>query len=130
MPTPASPPTPAPPPVIGASGGTVTESTGATVTFPAGAVTDDTTFRIAVDSSGAPPIPAGLTSAGSMYVITPHGGDFQQPVEVNIPVPGVTLLPTQELKLAKAPPNGQWEILADSTIVDGKIGRASCRERV
>jgi hypothetical protein len=121
VPTPASPPTPAPPPVIGASGGTVSESTGATVTFPAGAVTDDTTFRIAVDSSGAPPIPAGLTSAGSMYVITPHGGDFQQPVEVNIPVPGVALLPTQELKLAKAPPNGQWEILADSTIVDGKL---------
>jgi hypothetical protein len=112
---------PTPPPVIGASGGTLTESSGATVTFPAGAITDDTTFRIARDSTGAPPLPASLAPAGSMYVITPHGGDFAQPVEVSIPVPSVTLLPTQQLKLAKAQPDGEWEVLADSTVVDGKL---------
>ncbi len=120
--TPVVPPAPPPPPpVIGTDGGTVTHETGASITFPAGAIVDDTTFRIAVDSSGAPPIPEGLTSAGSMYVITPHGGDFQQPVEVSIPAPNVTLLPTQQLKLAKAQPNGEWEILADSTLVDGRL---------
>jgi Tol biopolymer transport system component len=103
------------------TGGTLSESGGATVVFPAGAVSTDTTFRIAVDSTGAPPLPASLTTAGSMYVITPHGGDFTQPVEVSIPVPNVTLLPTQQLKLAKAQPNGQWELLGDSGIVDGKL---------
>lgn len=120
VPPPSPPPTPQPPPVIGSDGGVINESSGATVTFPAGAVTDDTTFRIAVDSTGAPPIPEGLTAAGSMYVITPHGGDFRQPVEVSIPAPRVTLLPTQKLVLAKAQPGGQWELL-DTELADGKL---------
>jgi hypothetical protein len=107
--------------VIGTTGGTITEASGAAVTFPAGAVESDTTFRIAMDSSGAPPVPAELGATGNMYVITPHGGNFLQPVEVSIPAPTLTLLPTQELKLAKAEPNGVWQILTDSTVVDGKL---------
>ena len=55
-----------------------------------------------------------------MYVITPHGGEFVPSVEVRIPVPNVTLLPTQKLVLAKAQPGGQWELL-DTQIVDGKL---------
>src|SRR5689334_20384599 len=82
-----------PPPTIGAEGGTVTEISGASIIVPAGAIESDTTFRIAVDSSGAPALPAGLIGAGSTYVITPHGGEFAQPVEVRIPAPTVTLLP-------------------------------------
>ena len=91
-----------PPPTVGASGGTVTEASGASVIVPAGALVADTTIRVAMDSTGAPVVPAGLVSAGNTYVITPHGGFFAQPVEVRIPAPNVTLLPTQELKLAKA----------------------------
>jgi len=103
------------------TGGTITEASGAAVIFPPGAISTDTTFRIARDSSGAPPVPAELGATGSMYVITPHGGDFMQPVEVSIPAPSVTLQPNQQLKLAKAEPNGEWEILNDSTVVDGKL---------
>ncbi len=120
-PPPVVPPPPPPPPVIGTTGGTITEASGATVIFPAGAVESDTTFRIAMDSTGAPPVPSDLGATGNMYVITPHGGDFMQPVEVSIPAPTLTLLPTQELKLAKAEPNGAWQILTDSTVVDGKL---------
>src|SRR5687768_5837426 len=83
-PPPVVPPPPAPPPVIGAAGGTVTETSGAAVVFPAGAINTDTTFRIASDSTGAPPVPSELTPAGSTFVITPHGGDFAQPVQVKL----------------------------------------------
>src|SRR5215510_9077534 len=79
-PAPPPPPPPPPPPTIGAGGGTVTEIGGASVIFPAGAVSNDTTFRIAVDSTGAPPLPAGLGGTGSVYAITPHGGNFAKPV--------------------------------------------------
>src|SRR5262245_17557007 len=71
------PPPPPPPAVIGAAGGTVTETSGASIVFPAKAISVDTTFRIAADSTGAPPIPSQFTPAGSTYVITPHGGNFE-----------------------------------------------------
>ncbi|HEY5809563.1 MAG TPA: hypothetical protein VIT67_16430 [Povalibacter sp.] len=115
------PPPPPPPPAIGADGGTVTEVSGAQVIVPAGAIDTDTTIRIAMDSTGAPALPEGLTSAGNTYVITPHGGEFRQPVEVHIPAPTVTLLPTQELKLAKAQPGGEWEVLTDSAVAQGML---------
>jgi hypothetical protein len=99
----------------------VTETTGASVIVPAGALAANTTIRIAMDSTGAPPLPAGLAPAGNVYVITPHGGDFAQPVEVRIPAPAVTLLPTQELKLAKAQPGGEWELLTDSAVSQGTM---------
>jgi Tol biopolymer transport system component len=107
--------------VIGISGGSVTDTSGAQLNFPAGAVQDDTTFRIAADSTGAPPIPTDLITAGNVYVITPHGGHFTKPVEVSLPVPAVTLQPNQAFMLAKAEPGGSWEILGDSAVVDGKL---------
>ena len=91
----AVPPPVAAAPVIGAAGGSTSEASGATVTVPAGALASDTTIRVAIDSSGAPPLPAGLLAAGNTYVITPHGGEFAQSVEVRIPVPNVTLQPNQ-----------------------------------
>lgn len=99
----------------------MTESSGASVDFPAGAIAEDTTFRISKDSTGAPPVPESLTTAGGVYAITPHGGHFAKPVEVSIPVPATALLKTQEYKLAKAEPNGEWQILGDSKVVDGKL---------
>jgi hypothetical protein len=120
---PAVPPPPAsnPDPVIGANGGTVTEVSGASVVFPAGAIAANTTIRIARDSTGAPALPADLTSAGSVYVITPHGGDFLQPVLVHIPAPNVTLQPNQQIKLAKAEPGGDWVVLEDTEFSGGTL---------
>ena len=120
-PPPTSNNPPPSPPTIGAEGGTVTESSGASIVVPAGAIDSDTTFRIAMDSTGAPPMPTTLKAAGNMYVITPHGGLFARPVEVTIPVPNVTLSNNQEFRLAKAQPNGQWQVLDDSKVVDGKL---------
>jgi hypothetical protein len=91
------------------------------VIFPAGAVSTDTTFRIAVDSTGAPPVPSDMGGTGNIYMVTPHGGDFAQEVEVRIPVPNVTLQPNQQFKLAKAEPGGEWTILNETEIVDGKL---------
>jgi len=108
-------------PVIGSSGGSVSEASGATVIVPAGALSADTTIRVAMDSTGAPALPQGLVASGNTYVITPHGGDFAEPVEVRVPVPNVTLQPNQELKLAKAQPGGEWEVLNDTVLADGKL---------
>ena len=117
------PPTPPPPPapVIGAAGGTVTEASGASVIVPAGALTTNTTIRIARDSTGAPAIPADLTSAGSTYVITPHGGEFAEGVEVQLPLPNVTLTPYQEFKIAKAQPGGPWVVLEDTVVNEASL---------
>ncbi|MGH8176343.1 MAG: immunoglobulin domain-containing protein [Steroidobacter sp.] len=89
--------------------------------MPAGAIDSDTTIRIAQDSTGAPALPAGLAGAGSTYVITPHGGEFAQPVEVRIPAPTVTRQPNQEIRLAKAQPGEQWVVLGDSELKEGML---------
>lgn len=106
---------------IDTAGGTVAEASGASVVVPVGAFAAATTVRIAKDSTGAPALPAGLTPSGDMYMVTPHGGSFPVPVRVSIPVPAGTLLPTQQLKLAKAELGGEWVVLNDSAVVDGKL---------
>ncbi len=99
----------------------MTEASGASVIVPAGAIITDTTIRIARDSTGAPAIPADLTAAGSMYVITPHGGEFAEGVEVRLPVPNVTLTPFQEFKIAKAQPGEPWVVLEDTVLNQGSL---------
>ena len=113
----------APPPVIGSAGGTVGDAGGASVIVPAGALLADTTIRVAVDATGAPPLPTGLAAGGDMVVITPHGGEFREPVEVRIRAAAAAarLQPNQELKLAKAEPGGAWEILSESVLKDGVL---------
>ncbi len=120
-PPPAVPPPPPPPVVIGAGGGTVTEASGASIVIPAGALSASTTIRIARDSTGAPALPAGLTAAGSTFVITPHGGDFAEGVDVRLPVPSVTLQPNQEFKIAKAQPGEDWIVLEDTHLDEGML---------
>ena len=109
------------PPAIGAAGGAVSEASGASVLVPAGAFSTDTTVRIAKNSTGAPAMPTWLTPSGDMYMITPHGGNFRVPVQVSIPLPAVTLQPNQEFKLAKAQPGGEWEVLGNSRVENGKL---------
>ena len=107
-------------PVVGSAGGTVTHASGASVVVPAGAIDADMTLRIATDSTGAPPLPAGLTASGNTYAITPHGGEFARLVEVRVPASSAGLQPNQELKLAKAQPGGAWQVL-DSKLKDGVL---------
>ena len=107
--------------MIGADGGIVTEVSGASVIVPAGALTEDTTIRIAKDSTGAPALPSDLTPAGDVYVITPHGGEFFAGVEVRIPAPNVTLQPNQLFKIAKAEPGGEWVVNEDTILEQGTL---------
>lgn len=108
-------------PLIGASGGTVSEAGGAQVSVPAGAFSAPTTLRIAQDSTGAPALPAELTAAGSTYVVTPHGGSFVRPAEVRIPMPSIALAPNQAFMLAKADPGGDWMVLGNTQVRDGML---------
>ena len=56
-----------------------------------------------------------------MYVITPHGGEFAEAVEVRLPLPTVTLTPYQEFKIAKAQPGGPWVVLEDTVVAEATL---------
>lgn len=103
---------------LNADGGSLTTPEGVKLLVPAGALTSATTLRVAVDSAGAPALPALLKPAGSTYAITPHGSTFADDVTVRIPAPAVTLQANERLFLAKAQPGGSWEVFTD-TVNDG-----------
>src|SRR4051812_2470918 len=68
-----TPPPPPPAPAgIGTAGGTVVcDNSGAQVVIPAGALATTTDIKVTKTSTGAPPLPAGVTAAGSIYAFTP-----------------------------------------------------------
>jgi uncharacterized delta-60 repeat protein len=70
---------------IGASGGTVTEASGAKAVIPAGALTAQTDIKVTQTSAGAPALPAGVTAFGQIYAFTPHGTSFATPVTITVP---------------------------------------------
>lgn len=81
------PPVPQASATIGAAGGTLDGPDGVRVEVPAGAVTQDTVFRIARTSRGAPSaLPAGVDPVPA-YELTPHGIDFNLPVTISLPTP-------------------------------------------
>src|SRR5688572_29141119 len=84
------------PPTVGADGATLSAE-GVKLVIPPGAMSVDTTIRIARDSAGAPPLPQWAQAAGDMVAITPHGSTFSEPVTVRLPVPNVTLQANQKL---------------------------------
>ena len=101
---------------LGSAGGNVSAADGALVVVPAGALSADTSVRIAKDSSGSPALPAHLRAVGNVYALTPHGTRFEQPVRVHIPVPATAPQPDQVIRLAKAELNGEWAVLWDSKV--------------
>ena len=62
-----------------------------------------------------------LTAAGNMYVITPHGGDFPQPVEVSIPAPTVTLAADSGTQDRQGAAQRAMGIARRHVIADGKL---------
>ena len=107
---------------IGTAGGTVRSDDGAQVVFPKDALRGDVTVRIAKDSTGAPPLPPSAVAAGAVYTITPHGGDFDQHVEVSIPVEQGTIGEGPQLLLVTAEPGDiQWRVLSGASVADGKL---------
>ena len=81
---------PAPPPpstgqaTIGAAGGAVAGPDGVKIIVPEGAFAQDTTVRVARNSSDTPEV-GGLRLLTPIYQVTPHGGDFESPARILIP---------------------------------------------
>ena len=83
---------PPPPPssvtqmIPAATGGTINGPGGVTLVIPPGALAADTPITIALASSGAPPLPAGITAGGPMISLTPSGTTFAQPLVLSLPI--------------------------------------------
>ena len=107
---------------IGAAGGTALGEGGARVVFPKDALRSETSVRIAKDSTGAPPLPAGATPAGAVFSITPHGAAFAVHAEVSIPVEITEVADNQQLLLVTAEPGDtQWRVLSGATYGNGVL---------
>jgi hypothetical protein len=110
---------PPPPPAegsatIGAAGGFVTGPDGVRLGIPPAALESDITFRIARDSSGAPPLPGGIDLASAVYAITPHGQPFAVSASVELPV-SAALAAGRQTFLMKAEPGGRWSVIGSSS---------------
>lgn len=108
--------------IIGTAGGIVRAEDGAQVVFPKDALRIDATVRIAKDSTGAPPLPPAAKALSAVYAITPHGGAFDEHVEVSIPVDLSDPASGGQLLLVTAKPGDtQWTVLSGATYHDGKM---------
>ncbi len=119
---------PAPPPpstgqaTIGAAGGAVAGPDGVKIIVPEGAFTQDTTVRVARDSSDTPEV-GGLRLLTPIYQVTPHGGDFESPARILIPFnPGDRHSDTAPVIIRTQPGADHWEVLP--TDVDGGLAAA------
>lgn len=75
----------APATAIGPAGGTLAHPTGAQLVVPASALAQAVELRIDTSSAGAPALPSGLTPAGQVFALTPHGTGFATPATLTIP---------------------------------------------
>jgi alpha-tubulin suppressor-like RCC1 family protein len=109
---------------IGSAGGTVTHSSGASVTVPAGALASDVTIGIDVTTAGAAPaLPENFNAAGTMYVITPHGQTFTHACDVTIPFDSAQVPAGARLTLFKTTngASGPWTEVPGSVTANGKV---------
>jgi alpha-tubulin suppressor-like RCC1 family protein len=118
-PSAASPPSPPPfaEAEVGAAGGTVATSNGASAVVPANALAAPATIRIEAVTEGYPPASFG-SPKGLVYAFTPHGTVFSKPVKVSIPFEGA---PSAELGLFTAEPGGSWRRVAGSAVVGSTV---------
>jgi uncharacterized delta-60 repeat protein len=107
-----------PPSGIGSAGGTVNGPSGAKVVVPAGALSQNTNIAVAQSSTGAPALPSGLTAAGEIFALTPHGTQFTAPVTLTIPFDQAATNGATPL-LYKTNAQGNWEPIAGATFNSG-----------
>lgn len=118
----------APPPptpgqaTIGVAGGEVTGPDGVKIIVPEGAFTQDTTVRVARNSSDTPEV-GGLRLLTPIYQVTPHGGDFESPARILIPFNAADRhSDTAPVIIRTQPGADHWEVL--QTDVDGGLAAA------
>ena len=108
---------------VGTAGGTVLAEDGAQLVLPKNALRADMTVRIAMDSTGAPPLPPAAVAAGAVDAITPHGSTFDALVEVSIPVERADVAGDGQLLLVTAESGDtHWRVLSGASYCDGKMG--------
>ncbi len=116
---------PPPPPsegqaTIGAAGGVVQGPDGVQVAIGEGVLAQDTTVRIAGDSTGAPDV-GGLRLLSRIYQLTPHGLQFDAPARISIPFDPAALRSGTAPVIVRAQAGGTaWELLA-SDVVGGNV---------
>jgi alpha-tubulin suppressor-like RCC1 family protein len=106
----------APPPMIGAAGGTVTGPNGAQVVVPAGALAANTAIAVDQSSAGSPALPIGMNAFGAMFAFTPHGTSFAAPVTVTLPFNAASVPAGVTPALFKTNAAGAWERVAGATL--------------
>ena len=94
---------------IGAQGGNVTASNGATLQVPAGALAGPVALAAVVSDAGAPPRPDAWLAAGEVLAVTPHGTRFAVPATVRLPWVPSRLPPGVQPALYKTGPDGRWQ---------------------
>lgn len=113
-----TPPPPAPTvgsATLSSAGGIVDGPDGVRLVIPADAVSAPTTFRIARDDTGAPPL-VGINAVSPIYAVTPHGQAFAGTALLSIPrTAAAAQLPAgARTVLLKANPGGRWQVLGDA----------------
>lgn len=118
----SSAPPPAPPPAtVGPAGGTVNGPSGAQVVIPAGALSAATAIAVDQSSTGAPALPAGMSSFGAMFAFTPHGTSFAAPVTVTVPFNAAAVPAGATPALYKTTGTGTWERVSNATVNAGTV---------
>ena len=117
----APPVTPPVSAVIGAAGGTLSTSSGATVVIPPGALSGNVTIGIEQSSVGAPPLPGGFTTVGQMFAFTPHGQNFAAPVTITLPFNPASVPAGSTPQLYKDNAQKQWEPVVGATFGSSSV---------
>ena len=104
--------------MIGAAGGTLAGPSGSQLVVPAAALAQPTSITIAQSSSGAPALPAGSTTVGAMFALTPHGTSFAAPATISVPFdPSLAPAGTVPTLLKTNAAQNGWDVVAGATVV-------------
>jgi hypothetical protein len=109
--------------LVGAEGGTITLDNGASVTIPAGALTEDVEVTVEfvddLSALGLAALPEGVEAGGGALVLSPHGTTFELPVTVTMP----TSLSGDDVVVWRLPDEASTEWAPDGavTVEDGVL---------
>lgn len=101
---------------IGAAGGTLDGPDGVQLVVPAGALTQDTSLRIARSTIGAPAAPDGYSASTPAYEFTPHGLEFRLPVTIRMPFSPPASAAATDIFVAN--PGEDWRAM-QATVTNG-----------
>jgi uncharacterized delta-60 repeat protein len=95
---------------------------GTQVVIPAGALAGEVRINIEETSTGAPALPAGVTSVGPTFALTPHGTTFAVPVTLTLPYDPAAVPAGRSIQLFKTiQQQTEWQpqpgaVVATSTV--------------